>query len=432
MNGTNDAQPCHVEAPPQQDVYAKYQELLRIVLDQGAKGGVQLKSDQVGFEAKWRHSTLGDLTEQACLPTIQQPTVFSFLQATKSTGKNEAQGSADISFGDKNLSCTLMQTQMEWLQKSSLTYEDVALSARMLRLAIGSGIGARVTAQDIKRKYADLLQEYTASDKLVSIAQLFTILQVASFGSTHQFPFGFVIWAPKIMQPPLIYVGAQKPCLLFLLIAHETDQPFQFGTAAYDYLQNTDFLLNCGIPKFLADVVQLTHNVMTNYPMTVRIDESKQFLRLSEFAAIQSPFCAICFLSTFGARPCFLHASGNPASVTHLLGGLEGTGGLSIVGVVTGTTATPIPDWIVIHVADNGQVQELFDAGEASPCRIAVPLIWSPAWYAQQTLLRQTPRQIGKRLLYANVMDEAGEYLIFSGTEEWSRLLFSLGETPPE
>ena len=89
MNGTNDAQPCHVEAPPQQDVYAKYQELLRIVLDQGAKGGVQLKSDQVGFEAKWRHSTLGDLTEQACLPMIQQPTVFSFLQATKSTGKNE-------------------------------------------------------------------------------------------------------------------------------------------------------------------------------------------------------------------------------------------------------------------------------------------------------------------------------------------------------
>ena len=46
--------------------------------------------------------------------------------------------------------------------------------------------------------------------------------------------------------------------------------------------------------------------------------------------------------------------------------------------------------------------------------------------------MRQAPRQIGKRLLHANVVDEVGEYLVFSGTEEWSRLLISLGEAPPE
>jgi hypothetical protein len=100
--------------------------------------------------------------------------------------------------------------------------------------------------------------------------------------------------------------------------------------------------------------------------------------------------------------------------------------------VITGTAKTFTPDWVVVHVVDNGQVQALFNTGEASPCRIAVSLIWSPAWYAQQTVVRQAPRQIGKRLLHANVVDEVGEYLIFSGTEEWSRLLISLGEAPPE
>ena len=171
---------------------------------------------------------------------------------------------------------------------------------------------------------------------------------------------------------------------------------------------------------------------MTAYPVTIRIDENRHFIHLSEFAAIRSPVCAICFLRTLGARPCFVHSSGPTASVLHLLGGLEGTGGLSIVGLITGTVETFTPDWVVVHVVDNGQVQAFIDTGEASSCRIAVPLVWSPAWYAQQTVVRQAPRQIGKQLLRANVMDEVGEYLIFSGTEEWSRLLFSIGEAPSE
>ena len=432
VSGSNDGQPCHSEAPPIHDAYAKYQDLLRLVLEQGAKRGVQLKSDQVDFEAKWRHYTIGEPPEAASPPTVNQPTVFSFLQAAKIADNHATSRATSVPFCDASLSQALEQMHMVWLQKSSLTFENVALSSRLLRSAIGGGIGFRVTEQDVKRKYIDLLQEYTSSDKLTAIEQLFTILQVATLGPTHQFAFGFIIWAPKTMQPPLIYVGAQKPCLFFLLIAHETDQPFQFGTAAYDYLQDIDFLFNSTVPRFLADVVQLSHNVMTTYPLTLRIDEAKHFIHLSEFAAIRSPICAMCFLSTVGARPCFVHTPGTTDTVLHLLGGLEGTGGLSIVGVITRTAQTLTPNWVIVHVVDNEQVQPLLNTGEVSPCRVSMPFIWSPAWYAQQTSVRQAPRQIGKRLLHANAVDEVGEYLIFPGTEEWSRVLISLGEAPPE
>ena len=154
-------------------------------------------------------------------------------------------------------------------------------------------------------------------------------------------------------------MGAQKPSLLFLLIAQDTDQPFQFGTAAFDYQQDFDFLSSSTILKFPADVVQLTHNIISNYPITIRIDESKQFIHLSEFAAIQSPICAMCFLSTAGARPCFIHTPGTADAILHLLGGLEGTGGLSIVGVINRTMPTPSPNWIIVHVVDNEQVNNV-------------------------------------------------------------------------
>ena len=93
---------------------------------------------------------------------------------------------------------------------------------------------------------------------------------------------------------------------------------------------------------------------------------------------------------------------------------------------------TLTPNWVIVHVVDNEQVQLLLNTGVVSPCRMSVPFIWSPAWYAQQISVRQAPRQIGKRLLHATTVDEVGEYLIFPGTEEWSRVLISLGEAPPE
>ena len=42
------------------------------------------------------------------------------------------------------------------------------------------------------------------------------------------------------------------------------------------------------------------------------------------------------------------------------------------------------------------------------------------------------PRQIGTRLIESHTADLAGEYLISSHTEEWSRLLFARDEAPME
>ena len=430
--GNNDAQPCHEATPPIQEAYDKYQQLLRLVLEQGAKRGVQLKADRVDFEAKWRSSTLNEHVAAAQVPTVQQPTVFSFLQATKTASREEAQRRTDTPFGDSSFSDTLVQANMEWLRKSSTTYENVTLSARMIKLAVECGIGSYIEVQSVRTKYAALLQEYTAEEKLAAISQFFTIPQVATFGSTHRFPYGFIIWAPKLFQPPLIYVGAQKPCLLFLVISQDADQPFQFGTAAYDYLQETDFLVNCNIPRLLADVVQLTNIVMTPYPLTVRIEEGKQFVHLSEFATIYCPFCPVCFISTFGARSCFMHTAGASPSIPHLFGGLDGTGGLSLIGSITATPLIAAPDWIVIHVVDNEQVQGIIDSKVVSTFRNALPLLWSPAWYSHHNLSRPTSRHLGKKEFNTYVIDGTGEYLIFSGTEEWSRLLVSLAEAPPE
>ena len=59
-------------------------------------------------------------------------------------------------------------------------------------------------------------------------------------------------------------------------------------------------------------------------------------------------------------------------------------------------------------------------------------------WYGLQhgtpgkLLCAKHPGRLVSNLLRANVIDEVGEYLIFSGTEEWSRLLFSIGEAPSE
>ena len=324
--GTNDAQPCHTAAPQQQEVYGRYQQLLRQVLKQGSVRGVQLKADRVDFEAKWRHHTLGEHEQTTVLPDIRQPTFFSFLQTAKAATKASKQEADRIPFGDQEFASALRSVKMDWLLPTAVTYENVPLSARMLMLAVGNGVGLQVSQQEVKKKYVELFQEYLREDKLCAIHQLATVLQIATLGSTHRFPFGFIVWAPKFTQPPLLYVGAHKPCLLFLLLARETDQPFLFGTAAYDYLQQTDFMINSQITQIKADVVQLTHCVFTTTPFVVRIDEGKHFLHLSEFAAINTPFCAMCFLSILGAKPCFVHAYVTTTKVTHLVGGLEGTG----------------------------------------------------------------------------------------------------------
>jgi uncharacterized protein CbrC (UPF0167 family) len=37
-----------------------------------------------------------------------------------------------------------------------------------------------------------------------------------------------------------------------------------------------------------------------------------------------------------------------------------------------------------------------------------------------QTLHRSIPRYIGRNLIYSNIIDHTGKYIIFSGTEEWN------------
>ena len=423
--GTNDAQPCHTAAPQQQDVYGKYQQLLRQVLQQGSVRGVQLKADRVDFAAKWRHQTLGEPEQSTVIPDIRQPTVFSFLHTAKATTKTDKQEADKIPFGDQELASALGSVKMDWLLSTAVTYENVPLSARMLMLAVSNGVGLQIPQQEVREKYVALFQEYLKEDKLCAIHQLATVLQIATLGSTHRFPFGFIVWAPKFTQPPLFYVGAHKPCLLFLLVARGTDQPFLFGTAAYDYLQQTDFFINSQITQIKADVVQLTHCVFTTTPIVVRIDKGKHYLHLSEFAAINTPFCAMCFLSVLGAQPCFVHATADTAKVTHLVGGLEGTGGLSIVGEVAEGTNTVYPDWVVVHIVNNQQVHTCLEANEMLLGRASTPLVWSPMWYSHHIDTHPATRRISKKMLHHRTFDETGEYLVYPSTEEWSRLLIS-------
>ena len=304
VEGNNDAQPYHKDLPSIQEVYSKYQDLLKLVLEQAAARGVQLRDDKVDFEAKWRHYSLNDSVESACPPVVHQPTVFAFLQGSKPPKYHGTHSEDKPPFGDKELSNIMTQTRIDWVLESSNTYENVTLSAHMLYLAVKNGLGFHSEAQEIKAKHIELLKEYTGAEQLTAIKQLFVVFQIATLSVKHQFPYGFIIWAPKIMQPPLIYVGVQRPCLLFLLLSHEPDQPFRFGTVAFDYRQSKDFLIHANMPKIFADVVQVSYHTFATYPILARIDNGQHYIHLSEFAALQCPFCALCYLHTLGAPQC--------------------------------------------------------------------------------------------------------------------------------
>ena len=87
---------------------------------------------------------------------------------------------------------------------------------------------------------------------------------------------------------------------------------------------------------------------------------------------------------------------------------------------------------IAIHVVDNHQAQDLADSKSFVEYKVATPVVWSPMWYTQSSSMRRTPKQLGTQLMQSHTLDPSGEYLIFASTEEWSRLLFALGEAPTE
>ena len=434
VDGTNEAQPCATELPSVEDVYVKYRDLLKLVIEQASNKGFQLKSDRIDFEAKWQHLAPRAASVPIQPPTIRQPMVFSFLQGTKSTSEQHTRAIKSFHYGDEEFYSCLSQYGLEWLRDSAHTYESITLSAHMMQLAIQNGIGFRTENQEIRTKHAQLLKEYTGSEQLKAIEQLFVVFQIATLSSLHQFPFGFIIWAPKVMQPPIVYVGAQRPCLIFLILSQEPDLPFKFGTVAFDYRQDQDYLARSRISSIFADVVQLSYHPFATFPITVRIDEGQQYIHLSEFAALQCPICALCYLHSLGAAPCFLHQITPANAIIHLVGGMDGTGGLIILGMMASEAEVTIESvkWIVVHILDNQQAQSIAEIETFVACKRVIPVSWSPMWFAHTPTVRRMPRQIGTRIIESHTLDPAGEYLIISHTEEWSRLLFARDEAPME
>ena len=164
------------------------------------------------------------------------------------------------------------------------------------------------------------------------------------------------------------------------------------------------------------------------------MNEGQQYIHLSEFAALQCPICALCYLHSLGAAPCFLHQVTPANAVMHLVGGMDGTGGLIILGTIAAESEVTIEavKWIVVHILDNQQAQCIAEIETFAPCQHVIPVCWSPMWFAHTSTLRRMPRQIGTRLIDSHTVDPAGEYLISSHTEEWSRLLFARDEAPME
>ena len=154
----------------------------------------------------------------------------------------------------------------------------------------------------------------------------------------------------------------------------------------------------------------------------------------NEFAALHCSMCALCYLHSLGAAPCFLHQVTPASAVIHLVAGLDGTGGWSILGTIVSEVDFKIDSvrWIVIHVLDNQQAQSIAGIEAFAALRCAIPVSWSPMWYAQANTLRRMPRQIGTRIIGSHILDSAGEYLITVNTEEWCRLLFARDEAPME
>ena len=87
--------------------------------------------------------------------------------------------------------------------------------------------------------------------------------------------------------------------------------------------------------KIFADVVQVSYHTFATYPILARIDDGQHYI---------------------------MHNASPASTVIHLLGGLDGTGGLSIIGVLARDVSGTIPQWIAIHVVDNHQVQDLADS----------------------------------------------------------------------
>ena len=104
-----------------------------------------------------------------------------------------------------------------------------------------------------------------------------------------------------------------------------SDQPFRFGTVAFDYRQSKDLLIHCQYAKrFFADVVQVSYHTFATYPILARIDNGQHYIHLSEFAALQCPFlCLVLPAHTWCPTVFYAQTLSTASTVIHLLGGLD-------------------------------------------------------------------------------------------------------------
>ena len=98
----------------------------------------------------------------------------------------------------------------------------------------------------------------------------------------------------------------------------------------------------------------------------------------------------------------------------HLVGGMDGTGGLIILGTMASEAevTTESVKWIVVHILDNQQAQSIAEIETFVACKQVIPVSWSPMWFAHTSTLRRMSRQIGTRIIGSHTVDPVGEYLI--------------------
>ena len=141
-------------------------------------------------------------------------TIFAFLNQRpngKEIGTKTKVNDGSCSF-DNILVEAMQHYKIDWLLSSAPTYENISLSVHLLQYSLSSGIGHFLHDQVERHNYVQFFHDYTSVEELHISRQQSYILQIATLGCTHLYAFG---WAPKLMQPPFFYVGAQSPCLLF-------------------------------------------------------------------------------------------------------------------------------------------------------------------------------------------------------------------------
>lgn len=100
-----------------------------------------------------------------------------------------------------------------------------------------------------------ILQEATSTEEPHAINQMSMIMQVGTLGKSHLFPFGFIIWAPKLMGSHLSILVRMNHVFFFSSLPGNQTNLFKYGTVAYHYRKEHNYLRDASFPKHFADLV---------------------------------------------------------------------------------------------------------------------------------------------------------------------------------